>query len=644
MIYTFLMKNKPMKIVPDSSKLPSNFFVPYFYSGLLTKYGNFIKDDIINFIIEKSNTDELSLHWKNKTLSSVSLNKDDLINPQMNKGILTFELKREKYSQLRDYNRHLNRSSLGYYDLNSYSKETETFEIDVANLLAKTLQTENLKIGVHYNKNHFFETKKEDPNSQYIFLEIPMFNKKYGIEAYHNNVYQDEETSFVATAFAVLGSVKNQSSPKIDFLYADHPSRKYEHYREISADNIVSVDYVGLFKYNDQYLKIQSSNLYNNGTIFTIDTEKNSYGFLNDDSMKYITGMELLNYIRHNIAKSYSVYECVGVGSQKQIGFPRAYQQIQNLSHFSEENLYLIPAPVYSHGTYAVDEKTYDNSELMYPDDFLSICGYTRPEEIMKYHHNRSFFFIESGFDIHNDSKELLSNHNYRTPYIDLDKNNQLILHYGKSDWLTIEGKKKAYFRKLPFKLESLEQAKTHARNAYNKLNETKTVSPWKIDTFDKFRKNSDLIESWQDNFTSPNNYKNFINDFLDLAELKDKGELFLVPLEKDKEISEESTIEHALYHIDSGFAWYCKIDEVIESDIESISMPICEVLHKISKYGDYDFNKEKGIVYGVTESSNYRHSIKYPIFSVMNREDLENLRLEIYKKWIAPSKNRNDI
>ena len=91
----------------------------------MTKYGNYVIEDIINFILEKSGNNSLSFQWNNKTLSSIPLKREDIINPKMHKASFTFELKKEKYGELRAHNRGFNKSSLNYYDLNDPAKETE---------------------------------------------------------------------------------------------------------------------------------------------------------------------------------------------------------------------------------------------------------------------------------------------------------------------------------------------------------------------------------------------------------------------------------------------------------------------------------------------------------------------------------------
>ncbi|MBE6124349.1 MAG: hypothetical protein E7184_02255 [Erysipelotrichaceae bacterium] len=649
MKYTFLWKNKRIKVIPDTNTIPVSYYMKSYYGAVIDAHKDELLDKFIDHICNDPNYEPQFLSYKRKLLNPIHLKKEMLLNPRIEKGKLSFELASNDYMNIKA----INRNNISYYDMSDNAPLT--FEIDLRNIATNILTKKKEKFDISYFPNTFLEGNEPNENYKYIQVDMPLFGKTYKMVAYHDNDYSDVETIFSATATNML--LVNSPSKKMKHIITNK-SYNFPLKKSFGPDDEIKFDYCGLFKYYQNigteenpeyrkfYLKLPSRYLFENGKYFMIDSSSSSfYQIINSDltpTNQQISGIEVLDYIRHNISRSYKNYENVGVSEDENyhIGYPRTYNIIQSLSESKPEDTYLIPAPVYSAGKYFEDEKKYDNSDYTYPDCLGDLMDAKNPERLMKYHHNRGLFFIEAAIDI-NSYKAISDDYNRAEPRIKLTKDNQLQVHYGHNDFIKKDGHAIPYVKKLPFQIGTLNQAKNHARKVnqakekkYTEEKRIEQFKPWEFDKFDQVASPFDYtIEMWKENFLSEKFYKEWKEDFIESSELENKNDLYLIPLPKDDSKDLYSIAEYAEFHIGLNHPWYCKVSTMIESDLKNLDASTCSILGKANGY-DYISTEQNGkYILGV--HNHHYHPSKTHILKVVNEEELNHIKKIVYNKWI---------
>lgn len=654
MYYTFMWKNKNIKVVPDDLTFPAEYLFKYFYRVIIERENNNLLPLFLDYIFNNSQVLNNNFNWNHKYLNNVSLKREDMINPRIENYSLQFELSPLVYKEFKANN------NLSYYDLNK--DKNETFSIDLSSVALEKLKKDNKHFEVSYFENTFLTEGKSNENYKYINVNVPLFEKEHNIVGYYNNDFSDVETCFSAVAFCLASRNKKSNFVKYEFRDNCPP---FPLKKSIYPNSDVKNDYVGLFKYYDnvgsqenpsfvkKYVKIPSKSILEKGKYFTFDCNFTTFYSLMDSEFKTlndkINGIELLDYIRHHISASYKNYENVGVSDKKglTIGYPRVLNIIQENSPYSLENSYLIPAPVYVGKKYE-QEKQYDNSDNIFPDSLEKLINAKNVETITKYHHNRGLFFMESALDINSYYSNL--DYNRTEPTIKLNKEGQLQLHYGKNDFIRQNGVLVPYIKKLPFKIGELNQAKIHARkvfqfkekNYYAGLRK-EIPTPWKYDDFDVINNEEDYsVSLWKENFLSQKNFDEWKNDFLEVIEDRNEENLYLIPLPKENSKDEQSIIDYAMQHISINHAWFCKIKDLENSLIEDINSNITSMLNKAFQYQNYQLDNSRQYIIGIKEQGLYNPS--FHIFKIVNEEEFKELRKKVYGKWIENNICRNPL
>lgn len=646
-----MWKNKNIKVVPDDLTFPAEYLFKYFYQLVIEKNSSQLLPLFLDYILENQQVISRNFSWNRKYLYNVTLNKDDMKNPRIEGSLLKFELDYLKYKDIKEKNR----SSLSFYDLSR--ENDETFTIDLHSVALEMLKNENKSFEVSYFENSFLNEGKTDEKYKYINVSIPLFDKNYNLVGYYDNDFSDVETCFSALAFNLSSRKK---SDYVKCWFADKNS-SFPLKKNIFANDQIKSDYVGLFKYYDNvgtrekpsysknYIKIPSKSIYEKGKYFTFNCDPSNFYSLMDTNFKTIdkkvNGIDLLDYIRHNISSSYKNYENVGVGEKKGIiiGYPRVLNILQENSPYSLENTYLIPAPVYKGKKYEEQEKQYDNSDNIFPDSLEKLVKATNAETVMKYHNNRGLFFIESALDINSYYSSL--DYNRTAPSIKLNKDSQLQLHYGKNDFIRRDGVLVPYVKKLPFKIGEIVEAKNHARKVfqfkeknYYEGKRKEIPTPWKYDDFDTSNEEDYSVLIWKETFISQENFDNWKSDFLENIE-ETSTDLYLIPLPKENSKDEQSVVDYANYHILINHSWFCKLDDLKNSLIDDIDSNITSLLNKAFQYQNYSLDNSGKYVLGSREEGMYSHYL--PIFKIVNEEEYKELRKKVYSKWIENNINR---